>query len=74
MKNTIKKYLTMTAICGLLAMPSCAVSDEADVLWKQVEEAGQLKPAPADWQTNRPSQLNLLGHLHVLSSSKQCRL
>lgn len=56
MKNTIKKYLTMTAICGLLAMPSCAVSDEADVLWKQVEEAGQLKPAPADWQTNRPSQ------------------
>ncbi|MDA0751432.1 MAG: TlpA disulfide reductase family protein [Verrucomicrobia bacterium] len=56
MKNTIKKYLTMSAICGLLAMPSCAVSDEADVLWKQVEEAGQLKPAPADWQTNRPSQ------------------
>lgn len=55
-KHSIKKCLTITAICGLLAIPSRAVSDEADDLWKRVEEAGQLKPAPTEWQTNRPSQ------------------
>lgn len=59
MKNTqlsIKKCLTLTVICGQLAMQSWVVSDEADDLWKKIEETGQLKPAPSEWQTNRPSQ------------------
>ena len=55
-KLSIKKCLTLTAACGLLSMPSCAVSDEADELWKKVEETAQLEAAPAEWQTNRPSQ------------------
>jgi thiol-disulfide isomerase/thioredoxin len=58
-KRIIKNGLALTAICGLLSTQAWVIADEADDLWKQVEEAGQLKEPPAEWQTTRPSQAEI---------------
>jgi thiol-disulfide isomerase/thioredoxin len=56
-----KLQATMAFAMGLLATLLLSLSSplqaaDADTLWKEIEEASQVRPYPSEWQTERPSQ------------------
>ncbi|MDG1892056.1 MAG: TlpA disulfide reductase family protein [Verrucomicrobiota bacterium] len=52
----IQITLTLLALFGLLQTATPLIADDAEDLWKKVEEASQVRPYPAEWQSEQPSQ------------------